>query len=71
MFHGIEVPEVLLSGHHANIEKWRHEQSVEITKKNRPDMAAKLPPEEEPKKKKRKKKSPAAADGDEGVQSDP
>lgn len=55
VFHGREVPEVLLSGHHANIDKWRHEKSVEITKKNRPDMAEKLPPEEEPKKKKRAK----------------
>ncbi len=59
-FHGMTVPDVLLSGHHANIEKWRHEKAVEITKQNRPDMAAKLPPEEEPKKKKRRssKKNP-------------
>ena len=63
VFHEMEVPEVLLSGHHANIEKWRHEKSVEITKKNRPDLAEKLPPEEEPKKKK-KKKAPAASDGE-------
>ena len=34
-----EVPEVLLSGHHANIEKWRHEQSLARTLKKRPDMA--------------------------------
>ena len=32
------VPEVLLSGHHANIEKWRHEKSLERTKKYRPDL---------------------------------
>ena len=64
VFHGMEVPEILLSGHHANIEKWRHEQSVEITKKKRPDLAALLPPEEEPKKKRRKKKAPAASDGE-------
>jgi tRNA (guanine37-N1)-methyltransferase len=32
------VPEVLLSGHHANIEKWRREQSAERTKKKRPDL---------------------------------
>lgn len=32
------VPEVLLSGHHANIEKWRHEQSLERTKLRRPDL---------------------------------
>lgn len=35
---GKKVPEVLLSGHHANIEKWRLEQSVERTKKFRPDL---------------------------------
>ena len=35
------VPEVLLSGHHANIEKWRREQSVIRTAKNRPDLLAK------------------------------
>lgn len=37
-FHGKKVPDVLLSGHHENIDKWRLEQSVEITKKNRPDL---------------------------------
>ena len=37
-FLGVEVPEVLISGHHANIEKWRHEKSLEITRKNRPDL---------------------------------
>ena len=37
-FMGLKVPEVLTSGHHANIEKWRKEKSIEITKKNRPDL---------------------------------
>lgn len=37
-FLGMEVPEVLLSGHHANIVKWRYEQSLAITRKNRPDL---------------------------------
>ena len=37
-FRGMSVPEVLLSGHHKNIETWRKEQSIEITKKNRPDL---------------------------------
>lgn len=37
-FRGMKVPEVLLSGHHANIEKWRHEQSLLITEKMRPDL---------------------------------
>lgn len=38
VFHDVKVPEVLLSGHHANIEKWRREKSLEITKKKRPDL---------------------------------
>ena len=38
VFMGLEVPEVLLSGHHANIEKWREEQSLELTRKSRPDL---------------------------------
>jgi len=33
-----KVPDVLLSGHHANIEKWRKEQSLNITKEKRPDL---------------------------------
>lgn len=37
-FHGKEVPEVLLSGHHANIEKWRLEKAIETTLLKRPDM---------------------------------
>ena len=35
---GKSVPDVLLSGHHGNIEKWRLEQSICITKKKRPDL---------------------------------
>ena len=38
VFNGVKVPEVLLSGHHANIEKWRKEKSLEITTKKRPDL---------------------------------
>lgn len=38
IFEGLSVPEVLLSGHHANINKWRKEQSLELTKKLRPDL---------------------------------
>ena len=37
-FEGKTVPEVLLSGHHANINKWRHEMSLERTKERRPDL---------------------------------
>lgn len=38
VWNGKKVPDVLLSGHHANIAKWRHEQALEMTKKYRPDM---------------------------------
>lgn len=38
IWHGKRVPEVLLSGHHANVEKWRHEQSVIRTRQRRPDL---------------------------------
>ncbi len=37
-WHGQKVPEILLSGHHANIEKWRREQSVIRTAMRRPDL---------------------------------
>ena len=37
-FEGKKVPDILLSGHHANIEKWRREKSLEITKLRRPDL---------------------------------
>ncbi len=42
---GRKVPEVLLSGHHANIEKWRMEQAVLRTKQKRPDMLKKKRPD--------------------------
>jgi tRNA (guanine37-N1)-methyltransferase len=35
---GKKVPDVLLSGHHSNIEKWRRQQSLKRTKERRPDM---------------------------------
>jgi tRNA (guanine37-N1)-methyltransferase len=38
-FRGWKVPDILLSGHAAEIDKWRHEQSLERTKKIRPDLA--------------------------------
>ena len=37
-FEGMEVPEVLLSGHHANIEKWKDQKAMENTLKNRPEL---------------------------------
>lgn len=40
-FEGQKVPEILLTGHHENIEKWRKEQSLKITKQKRPDLLEK------------------------------
>lgn len=37
-YKGWKVPDILLSGHEARIEAWRHDQSVELTKKKRPDL---------------------------------
>ena len=38
MWNGREVPEVLLSGHHQNVDKWRRKQSIKRTYERRPDM---------------------------------
>ena len=38
VWRGHQVPEVLLSGHHGNIERWRKQQSDDITKERRPDL---------------------------------
>ena len=38
-FRGWKVPDVLLSGHHAEVERWRRESAEELTKKRRPDMS--------------------------------
>jgi len=37
-YKGMKVPDILLSGHHANIEKWRAQNSLDNTKRNRPDL---------------------------------
>ena len=37
-FHGVSVPDVLISGHHENIDKWRLESSERITAERRPDL---------------------------------
>ena len=47
---GMTVPEVLLSGHHANIEQWRREQALLETARRRPDLFAKLVLDEKEKK---------------------
>ncbi len=40
-FRGMKVPDVLLSGHHANIQKWRYEEQLKKTKERRPDLLEK------------------------------
>ena len=40
-FHGVKVPDVLISGHHKNIDAWRDEQAKELTEKLRPDLLEK------------------------------
>lgn len=63
VYEGLRVPDVLLSGHHANIEKWRHEQSLIRTKEMRPDLyEAYMAAHPEPPKKKSRKKFSATED---------
>lgn len=40
-YHGVKVPDVLISGHHENIDRWRNEQALSLTQKNRPDILEK------------------------------
>lgn len=40
-FRGMKVPDVLLSGHHANINKWRHDEQIKKTRLRRPDLLEK------------------------------
>ena len=47
VWRGKRVPEILLSGHHANIEKWRKEQSLLRTRERRPDLLTKEPKDRE------------------------
>ena len=42
IWHDMRVPEILLSGHHENIRKWRHEQALSNTAKKRPDLLDEL-----------------------------
>ena len=64
-FMGREVPEVLLSGDHAKIDRWRLEEAVRITRERRPDMLLMHPEIEEslkPRKKNRRAKATLAAE---------
>ena len=50
VFNDIKIPEILISGHHENIRKWRKEQSLKITLNKRPDLLEKAKLSEEHKK---------------------
>ena len=56
-FMGREVPEVLLSGDHAKVDRWRLEEAVNVTRVRRPDLLAQHPELEEQLKPKKKKSS--------------
>jgi len=43
VFRGMKVPEILLSGDHAKIAEWRRQQTIQRTKKHRPDLFTRLP----------------------------
>jgi len=61
-FRGLDVPEILLSGDHAKIDRWRLERAVEITRERRPDLLALHPEFEEalkPREKKNKRRRKA------------
>jgi tRNA (guanine37-N1)-methyltransferase len=53
-FRGRTVPEVLLSGHHANIEKWREQKAIEKTREVRPELIEKRMAREASERKKNK-----------------
>ena len=40
-FHGVKVPDVLISGHHEKIDIWRKEKALELTQQKRPDLLVK------------------------------
>lgn len=50
-YRGWRVPEILLSGHHAEIARWRREQAEALTRARRPDLLAARPPSERPARK--------------------
>lgn len=75
-FRGKKVPEVLISGHHANIDKWRYLKMLERTRDKRPDMFEKYEKENKQKvleafgllpKKKNRKKAGGVIDGKKGT----
>ena len=56
VFHGKAVPDILLSGHHENIDTWRLERSLELTKERRPDLFEKYVSEHSAELEKHKKR---------------
>ena len=64
VYNGMEVPEVLLSGDHKKIDRWRLEAAVDITRERRPDMLAQHPEYEEMLKPKVKKRKTRSADSE-------
>ncbi|HOK43378.1 MAG TPA: tRNA (guanosine(37)-N1)-methyltransferase TrmD [Thermoclostridium caenicola] len=77
-FMGRKVPEILLTGHHANIEKWRFLQMLERTKARRPDLYARYEEQNREKvleaygllpKKRRRKKTNGESHGEQGTSS--
>ena len=56
-FMGLKVPDVLVSGNHAEVDKWRLEKSIEITREKRPDLIENNPIVAEYEEKKRKKEA--------------
>jgi len=58
VWRGREVPEVLLTGHHANIAAWRREQSLRLTAQRRPELLGRLEPETITLRVKKKRKRP-------------
>ncbi len=65
-FLGREVPEVLLSGDHKKIERWRLEKSIEITRERRPDLLLLHPEFEQILNSKKKRQKPKKLDTGEG-----
>ena len=66
VFLGRDVPEVLISGDHKKIERWRLEEAVKITRERRPDLLLLHPEFEDalkPKQKRKKRKNPSESTG--------
>lgn len=64
VWHDKKVPDVLMSGHHANIEKWRLEQSLERTKERRPELYEAYMIANPPKPPKKRRKPRRASESD-------